>query len=62
MPWSGFNFKAMEVFPCAAFIDAQQLAPQPVEPVSWRVREFVLVQSLQGKGVHRQLGKWPLQE
>jgi 2'-5' RNA ligase len=32
-----------------------------IEPVQWRVREFVLVHSLLGKGKHIHLGRWQLQ-
>ena len=31
-----------------------------VEPVTWTVREFVLIDSLQGAGRHEVLGRWPL--
>ncbi len=40
--------------------DTRTVAAQPIEPFSWRVTEFVLVQSLGGKGVHKRLGTWPL--
>lgn len=40
--------------------DHRAVAPQPVAPVSWTVREFVLVHSLIGKTEHRVLGRWPL--
>jgi 2'-5' RNA ligase len=30
------------------------------EPIVWTVREFVLVQSLLGKGIHIPLARWPL--
>jgi RNA 2',3'-cyclic 3'-phosphodiesterase len=30
------------------------------EPIAWTVREFVLVQSLTGRGVHVPLARWPL--
>jgi len=40
--------------------DARTVGPRPIEPVSWRVNEFALVQSFVGKGVHERLGTWPL--
>ena len=30
------------------------------EPITWRVRELALVHSLQGKGIYRYPGRWPL--
>lgn len=41
--------------------DDRIVLAQPVEPVSWGVREFVLVHSLLGKSEHRILGRWPLE-
>jgi 2'-5' RNA ligase len=32
-----------------------------VGPFSWVVREFVLIHSVQGRGRHEVLGRWPLQ-
>jgi RNA 2',3'-cyclic 3'-phosphodiesterase len=40
--------------------DDCNVAEQPVEPVSWTVREFVLVRSLLGQTRHIALGRWPL--
>lgn len=40
--------------------DDRAVAPQPIEPIAWTVREFVLVHSLLGKTEHRILGRWPL--
>lgn len=31
-----------------------------IEPISWRVEEFVLIDSLQGQSKHVPLGQWPL--
>lgn len=42
--------------------DDRAVAPQPIEPIAWSVREFVLVRSLLGKTEHRILGRWPLRE
>lgn len=40
--------------------DTRTVAEQPIERISWLVTEFVLVQSLGGKGVHERLGTWSL--
>jgi 2'-5' RNA ligase len=40
--------------------DARRVPPARIEPVSWTVREFVLVHSLLGKTTHLHLGRWPL--
>ncbi len=40
--------------------DAHVLPEQPVTPVGWMAREFVLLQSLIGKGLHVELGRWSL--
>ena len=40
--------------------DAQAVPVQPVEPVSWPVREFVLIHSLLGRAEYRLLGRWVL--
>lgn len=40
--------------------DDRSVAAEPIEPVAWTVREFVLVRSLLGKTEHRILGRWPL--
>lgn len=36
------------------------LPRQAVDPITWTVRELVLVDSLVGQGVHRALQRWPL--
>lgn len=41
--------------------DERILAPEPVEPIGWTVRELVLVHSLIGRGEHRVLGRWNLE-
>ena len=38
--------------------DDRRVAEQPVEPIVWTAREFVLVDSLIGQGVHRPLARW----
>ena len=40
--------------------DPQVVPPQPVEPIGWRTREFVLVHSLLGRTVHMPLARWSL--
>jgi len=40
--------------------DDRAVAPQPIDPVAWTVREFALVHSLIGRTEHRVLGRWPL--
>ncbi len=40
--------------------DARCIDEQPIEPIEWTVRQFVLVHSLLGKGVYKSLGRWPL--
>ncbi len=36
------------------------LVDQPVQPVSWRVDEFVLIESLQGRTIHNHRRTWSL--
>jgi 2'-5' RNA ligase len=38
--------------------DDRIVAPQRIAPVKWRMREFVLVQSVQGKTLHIPLARW----
>ncbi|MGV8932238.1 MAG: 2'-5' RNA ligase family protein [Luteimonas sp.] len=40
--------------------DARSVAMQPVEPIAWTAREFVLVHSELGQTRHHVLGRWPL--
>jgi 2'-5' RNA ligase len=42
--------------------DRQLVPPQPVEPVAWHARDFVLVHSLLGQTRHIRLGTWSLAE
>ncbi|HEY1630748.1 MAG TPA: 2'-5' RNA ligase family protein [Rhizomicrobium sp.] len=39
--------------------DAQRAPPLAIEPISWEVRNFVLIHSLLGKTTHIHLGRWP---
>lgn len=40
--------------------DASRVAERATLPISWTVREFVLVRSLLGKTRHIVIGRWPL--
>jgi 2'-5' RNA ligase len=40
--------------------DETRVKPEPVGPVSWAVREIVLVHSFLGKTTHVHLGRWKL--
>ncbi|MEI7037730.1 2'-5' RNA ligase family protein [Fulvimonas yonginensis] len=40
--------------------DARMVAPQPIEPIGWEAREFVLIHSLLGRTEYRVLGRWAL--
>jgi 2'-5' RNA ligase len=42
------------------FYDRHIVAEEPIEPIRWIVRDFVLVHSIYGQGRHRLLGHWPL--
>lgn len=41
--------------------DRREVPAHPIAPISWRVREFVLVHSVQGHGRHDILGRWQLE-
>ena len=40
--------------------DGRRVPKQAIEPISWTVREFVLVHSLLGRSRHEPLARWPL--
>jgi 2'-5' RNA ligase len=40
--------------------DNRNVAERPIQPISWTVRDFVLVDSLIGKTQHIELDRWPL--
>ena len=40
--------------------DKQNVDEQPIEPISWIVREFVLIRSLYRRTTHIQEARWPL--
>ena len=40
--------------------DARTIAPRPIEPLGWTVREFLLIHSLLGRTEYRVLGRWSL--
>jgi len=50
---SGFN-------PHLTLLYGNQLVTQPIDPISWAVREFALVHSLVGRTEYKILGRWPL--
>lgn len=37
------------------------IEPDPIAPISWTVRELVLIRSHMGKSIHEPLGRWPLE-
>lgn len=39
---------------------ADRMPELPIEPISWTVNEFVLIDSLVGQSKHILLGRWPL--
>jgi 2'-5' RNA ligase len=41
--------------------DDKRISPKPIDPISWMVRDFVLIHSLLGKTTHIHLARWPLQ-
>jgi len=40
--------------------DRRSVLERSIEPISWTVREFVLVHSVRGKGRYERKGTWPL--
>jgi len=40
--------------------DRQRVSPFAIPPITWTVRDFVLVHSKLGKTTHIHLGRWPL--
>jgi 2'-5' RNA ligase len=40
--------------------DRMRVKPQAIEPIIWRVMDFVLIHSELGKTTHNHLGRWPL--
>jgi RNA 2',3'-cyclic 3'-phosphodiesterase len=40
--------------------DKQNVDEQPIEPISWIVREFVLIRSLYRRATHIHEARWPL--
>ncbi|MBS0505497.1 MAG: 2'-5' RNA ligase family protein [Proteobacteria bacterium] len=39
---------------------ADGLGTEAIDPISWRVEEFMLVESVSGEGRHVEHGRWPL--
>ncbi len=54
--WAGRSFNPH----LTLFYNDRIIAEQPVETISWTAREFVLVHSLLGKTIHKQLASWSL--
>jgi 2'-5' RNA ligase len=42
--------------------DRQRVKPFSIDPVVWKVKDFVLVHSVLGKTTHIHLGRWPLKD
>lgn len=42
--------------------DGRRVPEQAIEPVSWTVREVVLIRSMLGLSRHETLGRWPLRD
>jgi 2'-5' RNA ligase len=40
--------------------DRHPIAEHAIEPITWTAKEFVLINSHVGKGVHEVLGRWSL--
>jgi len=40
--------------------DFSDVSEMPIQPISWRVRDFVLIESLLGQHKHIRWGVWPL--
>lgn len=41
--------------------DRREAPGEFIEPVTWKVREFVLIDSVFGEGRHEVVGRWPLE-
>jgi 2'-5' RNA ligase len=58
---SGFSFTKKLPDPhMTLFYDHHVIAEEPIDPIRWVVRDFVLVHSIYGEGRHEVLGQWPL--
>lgn len=42
--------------------DKLRAAPNPLVPIRWTAKDFVLIHSLLGKTTHIHLGRWPLRD
>lgn len=61
MKKAGLGLRQRDEFtPHVTMMYADHMCDFPIEPVSWIVDEFVLVDSLWGQSRHVQLGRWPL--
>jgi RNA 2',3'-cyclic 3'-phosphodiesterase len=58
---NGFSFTKKLPNPhMTLFYDHHVVAEEPIDPIRWVVRDFVLVHSIHGEGRHELLGQWPL--
>jgi len=58
---NGFSFPKKLPDPhMTLFYDRRVVAEEPIDPIRWVVRDFVLVHSIYGEGRHELLGQWPL--
>ncbi|MFN0219242.1 MAG: 2'-5' RNA ligase family protein [Hyphomicrobium sp.] len=58
---AGLGLRQKDRFtPHVTMMYADHMCDFPIEPISWTVDEFVLVDSLWGQSRHVQLGRWPL--
>jgi RNA 2',3'-cyclic 3'-phosphodiesterase len=58
---NGFSFSKKLPDPhMTLFYDHRVVAEEPIDPIRWVVRDFVLVHSIYGEGRHELLGRWPL--
>lgn len=60
----GLHFKGMSGFTphMTLLYSARTITEQPVKPIRWTVREFVLIHSHYGYGRHEILGRWQLED
>lgn len=42
------------------FYAPEPIVPRPINPIRFRASEFVLIRSVQGRGEHHLLGRWPM--
>ena len=58
---NGFSFPKKLPDPHMTLLyDRSVVSEEPIDPIRWVVRDFVLVHSIHGEGRHELLGQWPL--